>query len=80
MKENIKVATVAETAYMNQAEFIKSVLEEAGYEAFIFDESKYNMLPLALEGCIKVKVDEKLVTEVKQFLQDNECEEYVVDD
>ena len=79
MKENIRFATVAETAYMNQAEFIKSVIEEAGYEAFIFDESSCNMYPLVLEGSIKVKVDENLVTEIKQFLNDNECEEYVVD-
>lgn len=83
MKENNQFVTVAEVAFMHQADFVKNILENAGYEAFIFDETSCNVLPLpALEsgGHIKIQVDEKNAAEAKQLLKENNCAEYLVEE
>lgn len=83
MKENSQFVTVAEVAYMHQADFVKTILENAGYEAFIFDETSCNVLPLpALEGGghIKIQVDMQLAADAKQCLKENSCAEYLVEE
>ena len=69
MKDNLKLKTVAVVDYSAQAELIRTILEDAGINAYIKDNTVGNFMSV-LTGGIKIQVESADEEAARKFIDD----------
>ncbi|MBP5557817.1 MAG: DUF2007 domain-containing protein [Bacteroidales bacterium] len=71
MKDNLKLVTVAVVDFSSQAEVIRTILEDAGINCYIKDNTVGNFMSV-LTGGIKIQVESADEEAARRFLAENQ--------